>query len=296
MVIIANTESHSLTLRWQSAQIETEKVIRQHSRTFYLATRLLPLKKRSAIRSLYAFCRRTDDLVDNCDATLEDLEAWREQVNLPSEQQDDPVLLVWSKIREQYNIDRRYEQELIDGVRMDLSKRHYATWEELEDYCYLVASTVGLLSTPVIELARGVSFEQARPYAVQLGIALQLTNILRDVGEDAQRGRVYLPEEDLERFGLTRRDILHQVNDERFKDLMRFEIARARAIFEQALPGIRLLSTEARPAAGAAALLYRAILDEIEQIDYNVHTQRAHTSGLRKALMLPGILLGLMRT
>ncbi len=288
--MIAQTESQTLTLRWQAAQIETEQVIRQHSRTFYMATGMLPLKKRSAIRSLYAFCRRTDDLVDRCDATLEDLDAWRAQVNLPAEEQEDPVLLVWAKVREQYAIDRRYEQELIDGVRMDLHKRHYETWEELQEYCYLVASTVGLLSMPVIETASGATFEQAKPQAIQLGIALQLTNILRDVGEDAERGRVYLPEEDLERFGLTRRDILNHVHDERFKDLMRFEISRARAIFDEALPGIRLLNAGARPAVVAAAVLYRAILDEIERIDYQVYTKRAHTSGLRKAAMLPKVL------
>ncbi len=293
--MIAQTKSRTSTLQWKAAQIETERVIRQHSRTFYLATNLLPVNKRSAIHALYAFCRRTDDLVDRWDATMEDLEAWRTQVNLPSEEQTDAVLLVWAKVREQYGIDRRYEQELIDGVGMDLSKRHYTTWEELEEYCYLVASTVGLLSMPVIGAARGATFEQAEPYAIRLGIALQLTNILRDVGEDAERGRVYLPEEDLARFGLTRRDVLHQVNDERFKALMRFEIARARVIFEEALPGIGLLNAGARPAVGAAAILYRAILDEIERIDYDVHHQRAHTSSSRKLMMLPGIVWKVIR-
>ncbi len=293
--MIANTDNRSMTMQWRAAQIETERVIRQHSRTFYMATGLLPLKKRSAIRALYAFCRRTDDLVDRSGATRAELEAWRAQVQMPSEQQSDPVLLVWTKVREQYGIDQRYEQELIDGVRMDLDKRHYETWEDLEEYCYLVASTVGLLSMPVIGTATGASFEQARPYAIRLGIALQLTNILRDVGEDAERGRVYMPEEDLARFGLSRCDILQGVNDERFKDLMRFEIARARKIFDEALPGIGMLSAGTRPAVGAAALLYRAILDEIERIDYDVHRRRAHTSGLRKVLMLPGIVLSVIR-
>ncbi len=296
MVMLAQTENQTFTLRWREAQIETEQVIRQHSRTFYMATGLLPLQKRSAIRALYAFCRRTDDLVDRCDATLEDLEEWRAQVNLPAEEQADPALLVWAKVREQYAIDRRYEQELIDGMRMDLTRRHYETWKELEEYCYLVASTVGLLSMPVIGAARGATFEQARPYAIQLGIALQLTNILRDVGEDAERGRVYLPEEDLARFGLTRRDILNGVHNQGFKALMRFEIERARAIFEELLPGIELLNAGARPAVGAAAMLYRAILDEIERMDYQVHTRRAYTSGLRKVVMLPGILWSVFRT
>ncbi|GAP16778.1 phytoene/squalene synthase family protein [Levilinea saccharolytica] len=280
---------------WKNAQQATEAVIRQHSRTFHFATGLLPSAARGAIRALYAFCRMTDDLVDRDGATQEDLDAWRAQVNLPAAEQKMPVLLYWSGVRERFGVDRRYEQELIDGVNMDLRCRRYATWDELEDYCYHVASTVGLLSMPIIGMAPGFQFEQAKPYAVRLGVALQLTNILRDVGEDAGRGRVYFPEDDLARFGLTRQDILTGVQDERFRDLMRFEIARARQLYEESLPGIAMLSRAARPAVGAAALLYRAILDEIEAIDYQVYTRRAHTTGWQKLKMLPGIVLAVLR-
>jgi phytoene synthase len=171
-----------------------------------------------------------------------------------------------------------------------LTKRRYATWNELERYCYLVASTVGLLSLPIIGLARDAEFGEAAPFAIQLGVALQLTNILRDVGEDAAAGRVYLPESDLARFGLTADDILAGVYDDRFIALMKFEIARARELYEAALPGIALLSPAARPAVGAAALLYRAILDRIEAIDYQVHTQRASTSAGEKWARMPAIL------
>lgn len=280
---------------WKNAQQATEAVIRHHSRTFHFATALLPSAARGAIRALYAFCRMTDDLVDRDGATQEDLDAWRAQVNLPTAEQKMPVLLYWSGVRERFGVDRRYEQELIDGVNMDLRSRRYATWAELEDYCYHVASTVGLLSMPIIGMAPGFQFEQAKPYAVRLGVALQLTNILRDVGEDAGRGRVYFPEEDLARFGLTRQDILAGVQDERLRGLMRFEIARARQLYEDSLPGIAMLSRAARPAVGAAALLYRAILDEIEAIDYQVYTRRAHTTGWQKLKMLPGIVLAVLR-
>lgn len=280
---------------WKNAQQATEAVIRQHSRTFHFATALLPSAARGAIRALYAFCRMTDDLVDRDGATQEDLDAWRALVNLPMAEQKMPVLLYWSGVRERFGVDRRYEQELIDGVNMDLRCRRYDTWAALEDYCYHVASTVGLLSMPIIGMAPGFQFEQAKPYAVRLGVALQLTNILRDVGEDAGRGRVYFPEEDLARFGLTRQDILAGVWDERFRELMRFEIARARQLYEESLPGIAMLSRAARPAVGAAALLYRAILDEIEAIDYQVHTRRAHTTGWQKLKLLPGIVLAVMR-
>jgi len=270
---------------------ESEAVIRRHSRTFYLATALLPSDKQRAIRLLYAFCRETDDLIDREGAVPEDLDRWQAQVQAPLQNQSEPVLMAWTAVREAYGVDRRYETELIEGVRQDLdAARRYTTWKDLAHYCYAVASTVGLLSIPIIELAPGVSLEQARPYAITLGVALQLTNILRDIGEDAARGRVYLPLEDLHSFGLTDRDILQGVHDKRFTALMQFEIARARDLYRQAFPGIALLSPAARPALGAAAVIYRAILDEIEAIGYQVHNRRAHTSGWKKVVMLPGIL------
>jgi phytoene synthase len=268
----------------------TEQVIRSHSKTFFFATALLPAKARRAIRSLYAFCRSSDDLVDCASTTLADLNAWRAEVDLPAACQSNPLLYSWASVREEYGVDRRYERELLDGIAMDLSFQPYRTWEELELYCYRVASTVGLLSMPVIGCAPGAAAEQAAQYAIKLGIALQLTNILRDVGEDAGRGRVYLPAEDLARFDLTSRDIINGVFDQRFIALMRFEIERARQLYADALPGIALLSPAARPAVGAAALLYRAILDQIERIGYRVHQNRASTSGWQKLSMLPAIL------
>ena len=274
----------------EEAYEHTAQITRVHSKTFYLATALLPREARHAIRALYAFCRATDDLVDTVGATLADVERWRAEVAGPSHAQRNPILLCWALVREQYGVDARYQSELIDGIALDLSKSRYAKWAELESYCYLVASTVGLLSMPIIGLARGVKFAEAAPYAIQLGVALQLTNILRDVGEDASRGRVYLPQSDLASFGLTADDIQNGVHDERLIALMKFEIGRARELYAAALPGIGLLSPAARPAVGAAALLYRAILDRIESIDYRVHTQRASTSGAQKLLMLPGVL------
>lgn len=282
-------------LRPAEAFALTEAVIKSHSRTFYFATALLPRRERQAIRALYAFCRATDDLVDSQCATLNDLERWRAQVALEPEDQPHPLLYAWGMVRRIHGVDRRYEQALIDGVAMDLTYCQYSTWDDLRLYCYRVASTVGLLAIPIIGLAPGATFEQAAPFAIELGIALQLTNILRDVGEDAHRGRVYLPQEDLEKFGLQREDILNGVMDSRFIGLMQFEIARARVLYRRALPGIRLLHPRARPAVGAAALLYAAILHEIERIGYQVHTRRAHTSTWRKLRLLPTILLQVQR-
>jgi phytoene synthase len=269
---------------------ESERITRENSKTFFTATGLLPAAARRAIRALYGFCRSTDDLVDRDGATLADVEAWRARVALPAAAQPEAALRAWAFIREQYSVNPRYEAELIDGVALDIGKQRYATWPELERYCYLVASTVGLMSMPIIGLAQGTTFDEAAPYAIRLGVALQLTNILRDVGEDAARGRVYLPASDLARFGLTAEDLLGGVHDERFTELMKFEIRRARDLYARALPGIALLSPAARPAVGAAALLYRAILNEIEAINYCVYARRAHTSGLQKLLRLPAIL------
>jgi phytoene synthase len=275
----------------EAAFAHADQITRRNSKTFYTATGLLPADARRAIRALYGFCRTTDDLVDRDGATLADVEAWRGQVARPAARQTDPVLRAWAAVRERYGVDGRYEMELIDGVALDIRRQRYHAWPELERYCYLVASTDGLLSMPIIGLAPGVSFAEAAPYAIRLGVALQLTNILRDVGEDAGRGRVYLPAADLARFGLTADDVLRGVYDERFVGLMQFEIRRARDQFFRALPGIALLSAAARPAVGAAALLYRAILDEIEANDYQVYARRAHTTGWQKLWSLPGILL-----
>ena len=269
---------------------EVENIIRINSKTFYFATNFLPKKERRAVRSLYAFCRRTDDLVDEEKASLSELDTWRKTVSRPASKQNDPVLYCWSLTREEFQIDSLYQNELIDGVCWDLKSEQYQTWEELKHYCYLVASTVGLLSTPIIGLAKNVTFEEAKPYAIKLGIALQLTNILRDVGEDAENGRVYLPLEDLERFGLTRQDILDKVYDERYISLMKFEIRRARQYYVEALPGIAMLSRKGRASVGVAALLYRAILDEIEAIRYQTHIQRAFVSGKKKLAYLPRFL------
>jgi phytoene synthase len=274
----------------REAHRAAERVIREHSRTFHLATAFLPGRTRRAVRSLYGFCRATDDLVDRRGAALEDIERWRAEVDRPLSAQTVPVLISWAATRGEFHVDRRYERELIDGVEMDILPRRYETWKDLERYCYLVASTVGLLSLPIIGLASGASPELAAAYAVRLGIALQLTNILRDVGEDLVRGRMYLPLEDLKAHGVSEGDLRRRLVDERFVALMQFEIRRARAIYSEALPGIALLHRSMRAAVGAAALLYRGILDEIESIRYDVFTRRAHLTARQKILRLPGIL------
>jgi phytoene synthase len=260
-------------------------MIRQHSKSFFFSSQLLPPAKRQAVRALYAFCRTSDDTVDMAEHDpAHELAAWVRLVRAPQPPGDNPVLLAWYDTCHTYNLAPELTAELLAGVAMDLTIHRYTTFADLWLYCYRVASVVGLLSMGIIGHQ-----PQAEPYAIKLGVALQMTNILRDVGEDARRGRVYLPQEDLERFGLTAQDILDGVHDERFVALMRFEIARTRTLYEESWPGIALLSTDGRLAIGAAARVYRGILDKIEANNYDSHNRRAFVPLREKFFMLPRI-------
>jgi 15-cis-phytoene synthase len=257
-------------------------ITRSHSRSFYLSSQLLPPEKRGAIRALYAFCRTSDDLVDQPghDAT-QALAAWVAQVHAPRPPAGNAVLLAWNDTIERYRVPRALPDELLAGIMMDLTVSRYATFDDLWLYCYRVASVVGLISMHIIGHRDG-----AAPYAIKLGVALQLTNILRDVGEDAARGRVYLPLEDLERFGLTADDILSGRRDGAFRALMRFEIERAHDLYEQSWPGIALLNADGRLAIGAASEIYRGILGKIGASDYDVFRRRAYVPLAQKLLIL----------
>lgn len=264
-------------------------ITRQHSRTFALAAALLPPPQRRAIWALYAFCRTSDDLVDRAvglgpDDRAARLAGWRQRVLHPQPGDDDPVVLAWADARARYHIPRQYAEQLLDGVAGDLTPARYDTFADLAHYCYAVASTVGLMVIHII----GHEGPAAIPYAVKLGVALQLTNILRDVGEDWRNGRLYLPREELAAFGLDEADVARGQVDDRWRAFMAYQIARARRLYDEALPGVALLGRDGRFAIRAAAELYRAILDDIEAHDYDPFTRRAHTSDWRKLTMLPG--------
>lgn len=262
-----------------------QDITRSHSRSFFLSSRFLPLEKRRAIRALYALCRTSDDLVDQASGDADrSLARWVALVKASEPPSDNAVLLAWKDTARRYSIPQLLVDELLAGVAMDLTVSRYATFDDLWLYCYRVASVVGLLSMHIVGYRQG-----ATPYAVSLGVALQLTNILRDVGEDAARGRIYLPQEDLARFDLCDEDILQGRRDARFRALMRFEIDRAYALYEEAWPGLLLLSEDSRFAIGAAAQVYRGILAKISANDYDVFTRRAHLSLGEKLLLLPGV-------
>lgn len=267
-----------------AAYAACREITRHHSKSFFLASRLLPPPKRQAMEALYAFCRTSDDLVDANTEGAAALACWVALLRHPSPRLDHPVAVAWSDTCERYKLSCDLANELLAGVAMDLTVQRYATFGELWVYCYRVASVVGLLSMRIIGYAPG-----AEAYAIRLGIALQLTNILRDVGEDARRGRIYLPQEEIHRFGLGEQDILDGVRDDRFRALMRFQIGRAEQLYRASWPGVALLNSDGQMAVAAAALLYRGILGKIVANDFDVFHSRAHLSLAEKLLMLPRI-------
>ena len=262
------------------------KLTASYSRSFHLASSFLPAGERRAIRALYAFCRTADNIVDTPGSDCErELAAWRRRILSPDPPASDLLAVAWVDTRLRYCISDRLMEQLIDGVALDLSRVRYRTFEDLAGYAYSVASTVGLMSMQII----GFSGEEAIPFAVKLGVALQLTNILRDVGEDWQMGRVYLPADELEEFGLSDADLGAGEVDDRWRALMRFQIDRNRRLYAEAWPGISMLHRDGRFAVAAAAELYRGILDDIESHDFDVFHRRAHLHSWHRLRMLPGL-------
>ena len=267
-----------------------EALTAAHSRSFYLASALMDRETRRAVRALYAFCRTTDDIVDDSgEDAANRLAVWQARSLSWHPPEIDLVALAWADARAKYAIPQRYAEQLIDGVARDLRQTRYENFADLTTYCYGVASTVGLMSMHIT----GYHGEAAIRYAVKLGVALQLTNILRDVAEDWLRDRVYLPQEELAAYDLSEADIargvIEGVYDERWREFMAFQIARARQIYEEAWPGIRLLYPQGRFAIASAAEFYRAILNDIEANDYDVFSRRAYVGKWGKIRRLPAI-------
>jgi phytoene synthase len=261
-------------------------ITKNNSRTFYMSANLLPAEKRRAIYALYAFCRATDDMMDDTHGASDTADAfatWRLRLNGVQPASHDPVPLAWADAQTHHGVPRGYVDQLLDGIGRDLVQNRYTTFAELAEYCYGVASTVGLIVMHII----GFQGSAALPYAIKLGVALQLTNILRDVGEDWQAGRLYLPIEELAEFGLSEADIAASCIDDRWRRFMRFQIERARTLYTEAEPGIMLLDADGRFAIGAASTLYRSILEDIEAHDYDVFHRRAHIGLWGKLRRLP---------
>jgi len=276
---------------------ECERITRRHARTFTLASRFLPPEKRRAAFAVYAFCRTADDIVDQASPaagppaeaiarfrlSLEDALAGRP---------DGPVFREVVHAVTAFRLPAAVLRALIDGVARDLDGgARPANWAELAGYCEGVASTVGELCACIFGVPGDpATAARAMRYARTLGIAMQLTNILRDVGEDARRGRCYLPADELAAFGLDRADVLAGAaalaRDERWRPLMAFQVGRARSLYEAAAPGLSLLASDARRCAAACATGYAAILDAIEGAGYDTLSHRVQVPMHRRAALL----------
>jgi 15-cis-phytoene synthase len=252
-----------------------------------MASTLISRKRSRSIQALYAFCRACDDIMDKPAGSdpIAHLEEWRLKTTRLKPGETDLIAVAWHDTRLTHSIPSLYVEQLIDGVKMDFYKKRYHTFNDLTEYCYSVASTVGLMSMHII----GYKSQQAIPYAIRLGVALQLTNILRDVGEDYRMGRLYLPGEELRSYGIHEEDIARGQITDNWRQFMKFQIERCRELYRTSLPGIKLLHRSGRLATSAAGTLYERILDEIEKNDYDVFTRRAHTSHLTKLKNLPAI-------
>jgi phytoene synthase len=266
----------------KSYWLACQQIAKTHGRSFYLASRMLGPERRRPILAAYAYCRLADDAVDHSGGRIDEgwsaLHDWECQLEQPRH----PVAIAFAEVRERYAIPDQPVRELFDGMRADLTISRYETWPELRRYCHLAAGTVGLIVAPIL----GCRDPQALPLAAELGIAMQLTNILRDVREDAEMGRIYLPLDELEAFGIDPEALLAGEPGETFPDLLRMQIDRARGLYAHALSGVPFLSPGGRLTTLVAAELYAGILDQIEANRYDVFGQRAVVSRSTKARKL----------
>ena len=250
--------------------------------SFYYSFMFLPPEQRQAITALYAFCREVDDVVDEChDVSLAQikLEWWRQEVErIFTGTPTHPVGFALQDVLTRFKLPQEQLLEIIDGMAMDLSQTRYLDFKGLQLYCYRVASVVGLLSVEIF----GYENRQTLKYAHDLGVALQLTNIIRDVGEDARRGRIYLPIEDLQRFGVPAKDILEARYSDAFRELMVFQGERAEQFYEQAFAQLPAGDRKAQRPGLVMAAIYRTLLREIAADGFQVLDRRISLTPVRK--------------
>ncbi len=291
-----------------------ESVTKLHAKSFYFAAKFLPKHKQKAVYPIYAFCRHVDDEIDEIEpgneaAAVLAVERWKssldevffnaktqrrkdakeieKEIEIVENNEQNLVFLAWRDLLTKYEIQPDLPLDLIKGVLSDTSVNRYKTFDELYVYCYRVASTVGLMSSEIL----GYSDKIALRYAEAMGIAMQLTNILRDIKEDAAMNRIYLPQEDLQKFGVSEEQIFAGKFDGNFIALMKFEVERAREFYAKGEKGIALLEKDSRFTVLLASRIYAKILDEIEKQNYNIFNKRAHTSKRQKIFAIPQIWL-----
>ncbi|NHZ99613.1 presqualene diphosphate synthase HpnD [Massilia sp. CCM 8734] len=254
----------------------------QSGSSFYYSFLFLPPERRRAITALYAFCREVDDTVDECtDQSIARIKLawWRtELATMYAGAPTHPVTQALQPHLTVYNLQEQHMQAIVDGMEMDLDQTRYLDYTAMKRYCWHVASVVGILSASIF----GVSNPKTLEYAEQLGLAFQLTNIIRDVGEDARKGRIYLPVNELQQFGVTAADLLNARHSDKFENLMRFQTERAQKIYDEAFALLPKEDRRAQRPGLMMAAIYRTVLDEIERDNFHVLSQRISLTPLRK--------------
>jgi len=250
--------------------------------SFYSSFRFLPGLKRRAIIALYAFCREVDDVVDECkdeSVARQTLNWWRLEVaKMYQGEATHPVTQALQNLLDDFNLAEEYLLEIIDGMEMDLDIHHYATFKDLSLYCYRAASVVGLLSAEIF----GFNNRETLKYAHDLGMAFQLTNILRDVREDAERGRVYLPQDELKQFGVTQQNLTQPVTSDAVKNLFQYQADRAREFYQKAFNKLPEEDRYSQRTGLIMAEIYLSLLDEIEEDNFRVLEHRIKLTPGRK--------------
>ncbi|KAH0997927.1 hypothetical protein GBA52_021791 [Prunus armeniaca] len=277
----------------EEAYERCRNICAEYAKTFYLGTLLMTEERQKAIWAIYVWCRRTDELVDGPNSVYmssEVLDRWEERLQDIFEGRPYDMLdAALTHTVFSFPLDIKPFRDMIEGMRMDTRKCRYQNFQELYLYCYYVAGTVGLMSVPVMGIAPDslISAQSTYDAALYLGIGNQLTNILRDVGEDAMRGRVYLPQDELAQFGLGDNDVFSRKVTDQWREFMKEQITRARFYFNLAEEGASQLDKASRWPVWSSLLIYRNILDAIEDNDYDNLTKRAYVRRAKKLLMLP---------
>ena len=295
----AGTEAEKL-ITLEDAYTYCRQISKHHAKTFYLASMFLPKKQQKPIFAIYALLRTVDDIVDLAEVKLTNglitsdeiqkmLDGWKSKLRAcyNGKTDNDPIMMAWHDTLKSHSIPIELPLDLMDGVAMDIEFKPFETFDELYVYCYKVAAVVGLMTSEIF----GYSDKQALEHAIELGIAMQLTNILRDVGEDVDRGRIYLPLEDLRRFNYSSEELMQKRMNDNFLNLMKFQVEWARGYYRSSEKGIPMLEKRSRFGVAISSVNYGNILTAIEKNQYNVFSKRAYRSFFQKISTIPYVWL-----
>lgn len=274
----------------RNSYLECKRLNSLHGKTYYLATLLLPPEKRPFVHALYGFARYADEIVDDLASTLTDdekansLNLWGEGVisDIKSGNSDDVIGKALVDTVKRFDIPIQYFQSFLHSMSMDLTITEYQEYEDLKEYVYGSAAVIGLQMVSVLGIEKGFSINEVNAAAEKLGVAFQLANFIRDVGEDLDRGRVYLPIAEMQAHGVTREMLERKVLTPEIKSALKEQIERVRKLQQESRVGINMLAEQSRACIQAASELYCGIVDEVEKIDYQIFTKRAKTSNWRR--------------